>query len=346
MESTPDIDAVIESRQEAKKEDETLFAEASQRWVRSLKDRHDKLGIYSVLDHNVRKYPAQALDKVIYRASYPDSGKVAELGRSYVESAEVEAMEGIRNGARIFMGPSYDKFVEDFVGQRTNPEIPESMLKSIWGRTSTPNKPVAVIMEHTDLMAPALIMAALTDAFSRAEFAKAHQHYFNLFSLTHRNYLFLNKSLAFLGVADIPAVDLASPITNQVMVVPPTRNTLRMGVPKTVAKSYKQAFDIGFQGEQALLASKNQSMIMYISPSASTSEKYISPKTAELLTGSLALPVSLVLSPEPKWYIGRLESIKQPHHVNEIMAHLDDITLQLRANGVADKLGGLSIAST
>jgi hypothetical protein len=325
---------------------EAYYAKASIGWVESLKQRHDTLGIFSALPYDPKAYPAQRLETVILPPTLPDRGAIAEHGRPYLETYQAKVINQISNGARFLMGPSYDFFVRDLLEQRSNPDIPHSMLRNIWGRTNTPNNSVAVIMEHTDLLSPPLIMAALTEAFSQTQFAKDEAHHFDFFKLVERNYLFINKSLAFLAVQEQPATDLARPICHQLLVVPPTRNTLRMGIPKQAAKLVTKNFEEQYGQAQARHKANNESPILYISPFASTSEKSINKATADLLTGTLALPVSLVMGKTPRWHIGQLQSITRPEILFEVMAQLDTITEELRAKDVASALGATSLKST
>lgn len=328
--------------------DQDSFAEASLGWAKSLIARHDKLGVLGVLDYDPAKYPSQRIDVVKIPAFQPSFEQLMEGGQIALTAG---IMRDIRSGARRAMGSQYDHFVEAIKAQQIHAGQPEEVLRYIWGRTNTPKHEVSVVVEHNDLLAPALAMAALTDAYTRADLAHTIDRgrparNFNFFDLSRRSYFYINKSLSFLSIFGRPAIEPMALIGNVMTVVPPTRSSLEMNFDRNVVKynlrNTKQTLD----QDRAALAADNKSMIHYIAPYASTSQKQVSPSTTNELIGSLALPISLSVAGEQSdWWIGPVQSITRGAVLSRMMAELDSAAEQRLARGRHAALGKQALAS-
>jgi hypothetical protein len=148
---------------------------------------------------------------------------------------------------------------------------------------------------------------------------------FDFFNLTKRNYFYINKSLSFLSIYGMPAVEPASQISNVITVIPPTRSSLKASFNRNFIRQNLENTKKVIEEDRAKLTLQNKSMIHFISPYASTSERTIGPGTAGQLLNMLGLPISLDINGEASdWYIAKLQSITRGAVLTEIMAELDE----------------------
>lgn len=293
--------------------DQDNFYEASIKWVKSLKERHDPYGFIGILDNDIEAYPFQSVDMAIVPAYAPTDEEIARAGGKEALQAEYIAKLAVESDSVMGQG-SFEKFTEELSLLATASGPPGSALRALNARLSVPRHNTATLAFHPNIMALPIYSVALPAALSKID---SPGKPFDFFEFAQRNLMPVNPALSVASFQGVPIFETMGYAT-LVKTIPPTRSALIYGMDRELQRRMIGNTKQATKDYLETVSQAGKSVHMTIDPTASTFEpvrengklvamkrKPVNPAIRQMILDQFpfVLPMTMCLNgAETAWY--------------------------------------------
>jgi len=211
--------------------DQDNFYEASVRWVKSLKERHDPYDFIDILDNDVDLYPFQSIDLAIIPAYTPTDEEIADAGGKEALQAEHIAKLSVDPDSIMGQG-SFERLTDELSRLSAPTRQPGWAIKTIDARLAVPRHNTATLAFHPNIMAIPIYASALPVALSRID--KSGRP-FDFFEFAQRNLMPVNPALSVASFRGVPIFETMG-FATIVKTIPPTRSALIYGMDRELQR--------------------------------------------------------------------------------------------------------------
>ena len=341
-------------RDPARQED---YYRSSKAWIEDLAERNGLAGQLSVLPNDPERYPYQRLDAGFVSAYRPSEEEITELGE---ESIQANMLHVLKQSVEAVIGADKaEQFSLDLRRQSMAPgqsltraettienEEAGSALRTVVGRLKTRNNHVVLAGFHPNIIALPVYAAEFIDAVKQMEEANQNPSSkpFNVFDMTERIIMPINKSLVFAEFMGQPVPDVLTKFSNLSLKVPSTASSRLFGIDSELRKAINEESDNSFDAYMAGLDAKGRSALLITDPTGSTAQRItdedgklaglrfrrVSPGAYDQLDRfRMAWPVTMWWDKDPKaakWYVGAPTSLRLGSHSKDLVLELAKAT--------------------